>query len=271
MVKKVISKGLFEKCPQCNYSVYKKELEENLWVCPKCDYYFRLDSKKRLQLLVDDKSFKEYDKNMTAADPLKFKDILPYHERVKTYRDKTHLKEALMSGNARIGGYNIVICILDFTFMGGSMGSVVGEKVSRAIERAIKLKYPVLIVSSSGGARMQEGILSLMQMAKTAAAVYRLGEKKLPYISLICDPTTGGVSASFAMLGDINISEPKSLIAFAGPRVIQQTIKQELPPGFQRAEFLLEHGMIDMVTKRDDLRPTIITLLKLFNTAKNSK
>jgi acetyl-CoA carboxylase carboxyl transferase subunit beta len=255
---------LFEKCPKCHYSIYRKELEENLWICPKCDYYFRLPSALRLKILVDEDSFKEYDKNIVPADPLKFSDVMPYAKRVKEYQKKTKLNEAVMSGTAAVGGMEVVICILDFSFMGGSMGSVVGEKVCRSVERAIKNKCPLIIVSSSGGARMQEGILSLMQMAKTAAAISKLSENKLPYISLMCDPTSGGVSASFAMLGDVNVAEPKSLIAFAGPRVIKQTIKQDLPPGFQRAEFLLEHGMIDMVVERDNMRQTLIRLLTLF-------
>lgn len=264
MVKRKIQKDLFEKCPECHYSIYKKELEENLWVCPKCDYYFRLSSERRLKILVDEKSFKEYDKDITAADPLKFKDLKPYIVRIKEYRNKTKLNEAIISGTARIGGIDVVICILDFSFMGGSMGSVVGEKVSLSVERAIKYRFPLIIVSSSGGARMQEGILSLMQMAKTAAGICMLGKEKIPYISVMCDPTSGGVSASFAMLGDVNISEPKSLIAFAGPRVIEQTIKQKLPPGFQKAEFVLQHGMIDMIVEREELKFTLIKLLKFF-------
>ncbi|MFH1416291.1 MAG: acetyl-CoA carboxylase, carboxyltransferase subunit beta [Elusimicrobiota bacterium] len=264
MVKKAIPADLFQKCPACNYSVYGKELIENLWVCPNCDYYLRLPSLLRLQMLADEGSFKEYDRNITAADPLKFIDVKSYAERVKENMEKTNLKEAVRSGTALIGGMNAVICVLDFSFMGGSMGSVVGEKVCRAVERAISKRYPMIIISSSGGARMQEGILSLMQMAKTAAAIARLSEEKIPYLSVMCDPTSGGVSASFAMLGDVNISEPRSLIAFAGPRVIKQTIKEELPPGFQKAEFVLEHGMLDMVVKREDIRSTIIRLLDLF-------
>ncbi len=264
MVKKKIPAGLFEKCPKCHYSIYKKELEENLWVCPKCDYYFRLPSNKRLEILVDENSFKEYDKDITAGDPLKFNDIMPYSVRVKEYREKTKLNEAVVSGTARIGGMDVVISVLDFSFMGGSMGSVVGEKICLAVERAMKYRFPLIIISSSGGARMQEGILSLMQMAKTAAALSKLAKEKIPYMSVMCDPTSGGVSASFAMLGDVNISEPRALIAFAGPRVIKQTIKENLPPGFQSAEFVLEHGMIDMIVEREELKPTIIRLLKFF-------
>jgi acetyl-CoA carboxylase carboxyl transferase subunit beta len=263
-MKTKIPEGLFENCPKCRYSVYKKELEENLWVCPKCDYYFRLPSGKRIDMIVDENSFREYDSEVTAADPLKFSDKIPYSERIIQTRSKTKLNEAIVTGTAKIGGVDVVISVLDFSFMGGSMGSVVGEKVCLAGERAIRNRVPLVLVSSSGGARMQEGILSLMQMAKTAAIIAKMGHAKLPYLSVMCDPTSGGVSASFAMLGDVNISESGALIAFAGPRVIKQTIKQELPPGFQRADFLLEHGMLDMVVKREELRPTLIKLLKLF-------
>ncbi len=265
MVKKKLPDGLFERCPKCHYSVYTAELEENFWVCPKCSFYFRLGVQKRLKVLIDDDTFVEFDANLTTADPLKFKDTMDYKDRAKIYRSKTNLKEAAISGTTKIGGFNIIICILDFSFMGGSMGSVVGEKVCRAVGKAIKNKIPLIIVSSSGGARMQEGILSLMQMAKTAASLGRLSKEKLPYFSVICDPTSGGVSASFAMLGDVNIAEPNALIAFAGPRVIKQTIKQDLPKGFQRSEFLLKHGMLDMVVDREDLRSTLIKLLRFFS------
>ncbi len=269
--KKSNGEGLFEKCPKCHFSIYKKELEGNLWVCPKCDYYFRLPYRKRLEVLVDEGSFKEYDSEFTAGDPLDFMDKLPYRDRIHKYRKKTKLNEAVITGKAKLEGNDVVMCILDFSFMGGSMGSAVGEKVCLAVERAIKWRYPLILVSSSGGARMQEGILSLMQMAKTAAAISRLSEEKIPYISLMCDPTSGGVSASFAMIGDINISEPGALIAFAGPRVIKQTIKEELPEGFQRAEFLLEHGMLDMVVEREDLRPTLAGLIRMFKSTGSSK
>jgi len=270
LVKKKNPKRLFEKCPQCHNGIYIKELQENLWVCPKCDYYFRLSSAKRIQMLVDSDTFCEYDGDMKTSDPLDFKDRMPYTKRVESYRKKTSLNEAIISGIAEMGGVPICLCVLDFSFMGGSMGSVVGEKICRAADRAIKKKLPVIVVSSSGGARMQEGILSLMQMAKTAAAVSKLEQNRLPYISVMCDPTSGGVSASFAMLGDVNISEPRTLIAFAGPRVIKQTIKQDLPPGFQRAEFLLEHGMIDMVVERAELKSTLVRLLKLFSAGKTN-
>ncbi len=265
MNSKNIPKDLFEECPNCERAVYSKKLKENFWVCPQCNYYFRLPAFKRLKLLVDAGTFREYDSNLTASDPLNFKDKVPYTKRVKHYRNKTDLEEAVVAGIGNIGGGEVSICILDFTFMGGSMGSVVGEKVCRAVDRSIKKRIPLILISSSGGARMQEGIISLMQMAKTSAAIARLSNKKIPYFSLMCDPTSGGVSASFAMLGDVNISEPKALIAFAGPRVIKQTIKQDLPPGFQKAEFLKEHGMLDIICPREDLRATFIKLLKLFN------
>ncbi|MGM0441688.1 MAG: acetyl-CoA carboxylase, carboxyltransferase subunit beta [Elusimicrobiota bacterium] len=264
MNKENIPDDLFEKCPKCDRAVYSKKLRENFWVCPQCNYYFRLPASKRIELLIDEGTFTEYDSGLTAADPLKFKDKVPYPERVKNYREKTELEEAVVAGVGNIGGQPVSICILDFTFMGGSMGSVVGEKVCRSVDRAIQKGIPLILVSSSGGARMQEGIISLMQMAKTSAAIARLSNEKIPYFSLMCDPTSGGVSASFAMLGDVNIAEPKALIAFAGPRVIKQTIKQELPPGFQSAEFLKEHGMLDMICPREDLKPTFVKLLKLF-------
>jgi len=269
LVKNNIPEGLFEKCPECHYSVYVKELEENLWVCPKCSYYLRLSSQKRLKILVDEGTFKEFAGNITAGDPLKFVDGMPYPERVRQYKKKSKLNEAIVSGTAKISGMDVVMCILDFSFMGGSMGSAVGEKICLAVDRAIKKKVPFIAVSSSGGARMQEGILSLMQMAKTSAAIAKLGHEKIPYISVLCDPTSGGVSASFAMLGDVNIAEPNALIAFAGPRVIKQTIKQDLPPGFQRAEFVLKHGMLDMVVEREDLRSTLAKLLKMFSRNKS--
>ncbi|MEA3507117.1 MAG: acetyl-CoA carboxylase, carboxyltransferase subunit beta [Elusimicrobiota bacterium] len=262
-------RGLFKRCPKCDYLVYSKELEENLWVCPKCSYYFRLDSSRRLELLIDKDSFEEFDSNLTATDPLEFTDRISYASRLDKYKDKTNLSEAVISGRAAIGGNRIIICILDFSFMGGSMGAVVGEKICRAIDRAIETRVPLIMVSSSGGARMQEGIISLMQMAKTSAAISRLSEERIPYFSLMCDPTSGGVSASYAMLGDVNMAEPGALIAFAGPRVIKQTINEELPPGFQRAEFLLEHGMLDMVVERENLRDTLNRLILLFNGKKD--
>ncbi|MGM0568086.1 MAG: acetyl-CoA carboxylase, carboxyltransferase subunit beta [Elusimicrobiota bacterium] len=262
--KKSYPKGLFKKCPKCERSIYNKELKGSLWICPKCDYYFRLSARKRIKIFVDEGSFKEYDSHIMTSDPLKFKDIKPYKEKAAASREKSGLSEAVVSGTAKLGGHDISLCVLDFYFMGGSMGSVVGEKICRAGERAIEKRIPLIIISASGGARMQEGIISLMQMAKTSAVIAKLDKEKIPYFSIMCDPTSGGVSASFAMLGDVNIAEPRALIAFAGPRVIKQTIKQKLPPGFQSAEFVREHGMLDMIVEREDMRPELIKLLGLF-------
>ncbi len=255
--------GLWVKCDGCKEIVYRKEIEKNLKICPKCNYHFRISARERLKLLVDEGTFAETDENLISVDPLHFKDSVSYRERLKENQKKSSLKEAIISGNAQINGYPVSLVIMDFSFMGGSMGSVVGEKVSRAAERAIEDKQPLIAVSSSGGARMQEGIFSLMQMAKVAAAIGRLKESGNLYISVLCDPTFGGVTASFATLGDIIIAEPKSLIGFAGPRVIEQTIKQPLPDDFQRADFLLAHGLIDMVVDRKNLRDTIARIFKL--------
>jgi acetyl-CoA carboxylase carboxyl transferase subunit beta len=257
-----IPEGLWVKCDGCKEIVYKKEIEKNLKICPKCNYHFRISAQERLKLLVDEGSFAEIDEGFTSADPLHFKDSISYKDRVKEYRKKTGLTEAAISGEAVIKGHPVSIVLMDFSFMGGSMGSVVGEKVSRAAERAMEKKQPLIAVSSSGGARMQEGIFSLMQMAKVSAAIGKLRDNGILYISILCDPTFGGVTASFASLGDIIIAEPKSLIGFAGPRVVEQTIKQALPEDFQRAEFLLDHGLIDMVVDRKNLRET---LAKIFN------
>ncbi len=257
--------GLFKRCPKCDYSIYSKELQLSLWVCPKCDYHFRLPARRRIKMLIDEGTFKEYDSDISTSDPLGFKDIKTYPEKVSEYVKKSGLNEAAVSGTAKIGGYDVSLCVLDFYFMGGSMGSAVGEKVCRAGERALRKKIPFIAVSASGGARMQEGILSLMQMAKTSAVIAKLDKEKIPYFSVMCDPTTGGVSASFAMLGDVNIAESRALIAFAGPRVIKQTIKQDLPPDFQSAEFVRDHGMIDIVVDREDLRGELIRLLRLFS------
>ena len=256
--------GLWVKCEACKEIIYKQELERNFGVCPKCDHHFRIDSKARLGLLADPGSFKEWDAALRSLDPLNFKDAKPYPERVKAAQKTTGMDDALLSGEVTIGGHKVQLCIMEFNFMGGSMASVVGEKITRAVERAIERRCPVIIVSCSGGARMQEGVLSLMQMAKTSAALGRLARAGQPYISVLCDPTTGGVTASYAMLGDLIVAEPKALIGFAGPRVIQDTIRQELPPGFQRAEFLLEHGFVDMIVNRKHLRATLIKLLDFF-------
>ncbi len=259
-----IPEGLWVKCDSCKEIVYKKEIDKNLKVCPKCNYHFRISARERLKLLVDEGSFVELDEGLVSVDPLNFKDTISYKDRIKEKQKKSGLKEAVISGDALIKGYPVSLIILDFSFMGGSMGSVVGEKVLRAAERAIEKKQPLITVSSSGGARMQEGIFSLMQMAKVAAAIGRLKDNGILYISIMCDPTFGGVTASFATLGDIIVAEPKSLIGFAGARVIEQTIKQPLPDDFQRAEFLLEHGLIDIVIGRKNLKETLAKFFELF-------
>ena len=256
-----IPEGLWVKCDNCKEIIYRKEVDKNFKVCPKCDYHFRISASERLPYLVDEGSFVEVEDGLSPRDFLGFKD---YKDKLKTNRKKTGLKDAIISGEAKIGGRPVSLVIMDFNFMGGSMGSVVGEKIARTVERAIANKTPFVSVASSGGARMQEGILSLMQMAKTSAAVARLGQAGLPFISILTDPTFGGVTASFAMLGDIILAEPKSLIGFAGPRVIEQTIKQQLPAGFQRSEFLQEHGMIDMIVSRREMRATLGKMLDFF-------
>ncbi|MBF0557753.1 MAG: acetyl-CoA carboxylase carboxyltransferase subunit beta [Nitrospirae bacterium] len=257
-----IPEGLWIKCDSCKEIIYKKEIEKNFQVCPKCNYHFRISATERIQFIADEGSFVEIDSDLATTDPLEFKDSISYKERLEENFRKSGLKEAVIYGNATINGMPVVVAIMDFSFMGGSMGSVVGEKISRAAELALEQRMPLLTVSSSGGARMQEGMFSLMQMAKVSAAVGKLKEIDMPYISILADPTFGGVTASFAMLGDIIIAEPKSLIGFAGPRVIEQTIKQQLPETFQRAEFVLEHGMIDLVVDRKELKNTIYTLLQ---------
>jgi len=252
-----IPEGLWVKCDSCKEIIYKKEIDKNLKICPKCNYHFRISARERIQLLVDEGSFTETDTGLSSTDPLDFKDKLSYRERLEENKKKSALEEAAISGEATIEGYPVVVVIMDFSFMGGSMGSVVGEKVMRAAEVAVETKRPLITVSSSGGARMQEGIFSLMQMARVSAAIARVSENGGLYLSVLADPTFGGVTASFAMLGDVIIAEPRSLIGFAGPRVIEQTIKQQLPDDFQRAEFLLDHGMIDGVVDRKDLKRTI--------------
>jgi acetyl-CoA carboxylase carboxyl transferase subunit beta len=262
LAKKVrIPEGLWVKCENCREIIYRKEIERNLKVCPKCNYHFRISARERLDLLIDRDTFVEISSHITSSDPLSFRDTISYKERIKENQKKSGLKEAVLTGEARINGHPVIIAVMDFSFLGGSMGSAVGEKIVRAAETAIEKGYPLITVASSGGARMQEGIFSLMQMAKTSAAIARLKESGLLFISILSDPTFGGVTASFAMLGDIIIAEPKSLIGFAGPRVIEQTIKQQLPDNFQRAEFLLAHGMIDMVVDRKDLKETLSKLI----------
>ena len=258
-----VPEGLWVKCNSCKEIIYRKEVDRNLKVCPKCNYHFRISAKERISLLADNSTFIEVGEDFVSKDPLNFKDQITYKERLKNSQKKTNIKEAATAGKALIGGYSVILVVLDFSFMGGSMGSVVGEKFVIAAEKAAEETVPLISVASSGGARMHEGIVSLMQMAKTSASVARFKETDVPYISILADPTFGGVSASFAMLGDIIIAEPKSLIGFAGPRVIEQTIKQQLPENFQTAEFLLQHGMIDMIVNREELKQTIITLLSL--------
>ncbi len=248
-------------CPQCQEIIHKKELNKNLMVCPKCGYHFRIGARLRIEQLVDEGSFKELFSEIRSDDPLNFVDLKPYPQRLEEAKAKSGEDEAVVTGTGRIDGKEVAIGVMDFFFMGGSMGSAVGEKLTRLMEFALEKKVPVVIVSASGGARMQEGILSLMQMAKTSAAVGKLREAGIPYISILTDPTTGGVSASFAFLGDVIIAEPGALIGFAGPRVIEQTIKQKLPEGFQRAEFLLDHGMVDMVVDRRELKQTLSRLI----------
>ena len=255
--KKGLPEGLWTKCKKCEQIIFQKDFVENFMVCPKCGYYVRLNSIDRIELLTDKKSFKEINASLKPVDMLNFPG---YKEKKDSYKTK----DAICTGEAKIGGHPVMIGVMDFEYMGGSMGSVVGEKIVRLIEKAIEKKLPVIIVSSSGGARMQEGILSLMQMGKTSAALAKLANEGLPYISVLADPTTGGVAASFAMLGDIIIAEPNALIGFAGPRVIEQTIRQQLPKGFQLSEFLLKHGMVDIVVERKYLKDTIIKALKFF-------
>lgn len=262
--KLVMPEGLWTKCENCKETVYKREIERNWKICPKCNYHFRISARERISLLLDENSFREYDEKMGSQDPLNFKDSKKYKERLKVSRLKTGLEDAVICGEGSIGGFPVSISVFEFGFMGGSMASVVGEKITRAIELSVAKHIPLVIISCSGGARMQEGILSLMQMAKTNAALARLNAEKVLYISVLTDPTTGGVTASFASIGDIIIAEPKALIGFAGPRVIEQTIRQQLPNGFQRAEFLLEHGMIDMILERKALRETLIKIFSLF-------
>ncbi|MEW6620053.1 MAG: acetyl-CoA carboxylase, carboxyltransferase subunit beta [bacterium] len=260
-----VPEGLWIKCKECGEMIYKKDWESNFKVCPVCHYHFRLSSQERIAITLDKDSLVEDDVDIAPIDFLNFTDSRSYKDRLIEYQQKTKLEDAVVSGTGTISGYKVVICILDFSFMGGSMGSVVGEKITRAIEKAISMRLPLIIISSSGGARMQEGIMSLMQMAKTSSAIARLNTAGGLFISVLTDPTTGGVTASFASLGDIIIAESNALIGFAGPRVIEQTINQQLPKEFQRAEFLLEHGLVDMVVSRQEMKNTITQLLKLLS------
>jgi acetyl-CoA carboxylase carboxyl transferase subunit beta len=259
--KKVRTEGLWVKCENCRQIIWKKDLEENLNVCPKCDKHFRIDARTRLAQLLDDNQYQVYDGNLVSTDPLKFVDLKPYSSRLKQARKDTSLTDAVVNAEGKISSRPVVVSAMEYAFIGGSMGAVVGEVITRAIERAADSKKPLIIVSASGGARMMEGAISLMQLAKISAALARLDELRVPYISVLTDPTTGGVTASFAMLGDLNIAEPGALIGFAGPRVIEQTIRQKLPQGFQRSEFLLKHGMLDAVVHRKELKQYITRAL----------
>jgi acetyl-CoA carboxylase carboxyl transferase subunit beta len=271
ITKKVkVPEGLWVKCNSCKEIIYRKEVDKNLKVCPKCNYHFRISAKERISLLIDENSFVEIGENLVSKDPLNFKDHTTYKDRLGEYQKKTGSRDAVLTGTALIGNHTIMLVVLNFEFMGGSMGSVVGEKFVMAAEKAAEYRLPLISVASSGGARMHEGIISLMQMAKTSASIARFKEIRKPYISILADPTFGGVSASFAMLGDIIIAEPKSLIGFAGPRVIEQTIKQQLPENFQTAEFLIQHGMIDMIVSRKELKQTLIKILSLTTGNENS-
>ena len=259
--KKVRTEGLWVKCENCRQIIWKKDLEDNMNVCPKCDKHFRIDARARLGLLMDDNQYEILDANISSTDPLKFVDLKPYSSRLKQAQKDTGLKDAVINANGKLMGRPVVASVMEYAFIGGSMGSVVGERITRAIERAADTHTPLIIVSASGGARMMEGVISLMQLAKISSALAKLDKAKVPYISLLTDPTTGGVTASFAMLGDLNIAEPGALIGFAGPRVIEQTIRQKLPAGFQRSEFLLQHGMLDAVVTRKQLKPYIARAL----------
>ena len=257
--------GLWVKCEHCGEIIYKKEVERNLDVCPKCNYHFRISANARLDIVMDEGSFSEFDSHLEPVDGLDFRDLKKYKDRIKASQKETRLKDAIVTGEGTINGERACVAVFEFSFMGGSMGSVVGEKIARAVEKAIEERCGVVIFSSSGGARMQESILSLMQMAKTSAALAKLKEAGLPYISVVTDPTMGGVTASFAMLGDVIIAEPRALVGFAGPRVIAETIKQKLPEGFQRAEYLLDHGMIEMIVERKLLKDTLSRLLSMLS------
>jgi acetyl-CoA carboxylase carboxyl transferase subunit beta len=257
--------GMWVKCPGCSETLLSKDLETNLQVCPKCGYHFRISARKRLEALLDDGVWQEYDADVTSVDFLEFKDAKSYQERIDAALAKGGSKDAVICVEGSIEDLPVQVSCFDFSFMGGSMGSVVGEKITRSIERGLQKRQPVIIISASGGARMQESILSLMQMAKTSAALAKLKRAGIPFVSLMTDPTTGGVTASFAMLGDVNIAEPKALIGFAGPRVIEQTIRQKLPEGFQRAEYLLDHGMVDAIISRTEMRAKLASILKMLH------
>jgi acetyl-CoA carboxylase carboxyl transferase subunit beta len=258
-----VPEGLWVKCESCREILYNKELARNFKICTKCGYHFRLSAPERLAMLFDDGRYVELDGDLRSVDPLKFRDSKRYRDRLKSAEENVGTSEAVLVGSGTVGGIPVVIAAMEFFFLGGSMGSVVGEKVTRAAETASTERRPLIIVSTSGGARMQEGILSLMQMAKISAALARLAESRIPFVSIMTDPTTGGVTASYAMLGDVNVAEPNALIGFAGPRVIEQTIRQTLPEGLQRSEFLLEHGMLDFIVDRSEMKETLVRCLEL--------
>ena len=260
--KNIRTEGLWVKCEDCRQIIWKKDLEENCNCCPKCEKHFRIDARTRLAYLLDDGAYESDDDNLVSIDPLKFVDLKAYSSRITAARRDTGLNDAVINARGTLLGRPVIVCAMEYAFIGGSMGAVVGEMITRAVERATDTRTPLIVVSASGGARMMEGAISLMQLAKISAALARMDEAKVPYISVLTDPTTGGVTASFAMLGDLNIAEPGALIGFAGPRVIEQTIRQKLPPGFQRAEFLLEHGMLDAVVPRKEMKLYIARALE---------
>ena len=265
--KRVRTEGLWQKCEKCGQIIWRKALEDNVQVCPRCGHHKRLGARDRLAMLFDHGRFDEFDQHLSSADPLVFADSKKYKDRLASARKATSLRDAIISAGGNLNGRRVHICAMELNFVGGSMGAVVGEAITRAIEQAIETRVPLIIVSASGGARMMEGVISLMQLAKISAALGHLDETRVPYISLLTDPTTGGVTASFAMLGDLNIAEPGALIGFAGPRVIEQTIRQKLPQGFQRSEFLLEHGMLDAIVPRKELKPYISRALEFMTPA----
>lgn len=262
--RRVRTEGMWTKCTSCRAIIWKKDLEANWEVCTKCDHHFRLGARRRLELLLDDDLWTEHDADLTSSDPLQFVDTKPYAQRLKEARHKLGMNDAILTAEGTLSDRPVICCSMEFGFIGGSMGAVVGEKVARAIELSLANKRPLIIVSCSGGARMMEGVVSLMQLAKVSAALAKLDEARIPFISILTDPTTGGVTASFAMLGDLNIAEPEALIGFAGPRVIDQTIRQKLPEGFQTSEFLLEHGFLDAVVPRKELKPYVSQALSFF-------
>jgi acetyl-CoA carboxylase carboxyl transferase subunit beta len=262
-LRKDVPDGLWTKCDGCGEIIHKKQLEQQSFTCLKCGFHFRIGSKEYIEILLDEGTFDELDKKMQSTDPLDFKDTKEYRTRIKESMKKTGLNDAVRTGSGKISGLEVVVAIMDFSFIGGSMGSVVGEKIARAIDKARKLKAPFIIISSSGGARMMEAAYSLMQLAKTSAKLAQLSDEGIPFFSIMTDPTTGGVTASYAMLGDVNLAEPGALIGFAGPRVIKQTIGRDLPPGFQRSEFQLDHGFVDVVVHRREMKETLTRLIKL--------